>query len=459
MAATDDEWERLLRRRLEEYESEPESDPLSHILARANPAPSPGRRVPLSRRSRLLGWSAAALAVLTSLILGVGNYLSTDKAGEPGSSVAVRRLKPVVPQPENFGTGLPSARPAAAASNFLTDASGRAPAAGPNDAREPSYSQPSGNRLQPQTERIEDRLAPAADHASVGFAGRTPVTPWVGENRVERDRLSSTADDPAPAGSASPAENRFILAADRIAFRPLHYPALTTALPEPAYRAPAIEPERTSRKPSLFAGVMPLYTFRKVTPVRQDEVVMEKIQPATSLSSRAGWRLQLGAEWPLSRRFGLRIAGVYQQLQQQMAYTARSARPDSSRMEWIDAQTIRVVPLYKSQEKQVKTTWRYVALSAEGRLKLNGGGTAPMGLQHSLAAGLSVGYLLTDRHRQPWQPSVQASYGIERRLTDHLRLQVEPGIVYNLSAISDNSRCFNVRPYSYGMIVGLRWKP
>ncbi|GAB3328434.1 hypothetical protein GCM10027299_30730 [Larkinella ripae] len=201
---------------------------------------------------------------------------------------------------------------------------------------------------------------------------------------------------------------------------------------------------------------MPLYTFRQVTPTQQDEVVMEKIRPATSLSSRTGWRIQAGAEWSLSRRFSLRVGAVYQQLQQELTYTARALRSDSSKIEWVDSQTIKLTPLYKSQERRSISIWQYAALSAEGRFLLNPGQT---GMRHYVSAGGSLGYLLSGRSKQNWQPFLQASYGIERRLTENLHLQVEPGIVYNLSEISDNSRCFSVRPYSYGLVIGLRWQP
>jgi hypothetical protein len=190
--------------------------------------------------------------------------------------------------------------------------------------------------------------------------------------------------------------------------------------------------------------------------MQQDEVVMEKIRPVKTLTARTGWRVQAGAEWPLSRMLSLRVGAVYQQLHQEMTYSARALHSDSSKVEWVDPQTIKLTPLYKSQERHVKNTWQYVALSAEGRLQLNSGLT---GLRHYIAAGGSVGYLLSGLSKQNWQPFLQASYGIERQITDKLRLQIEPGIVYNLSAINDNSRCFSVRPYSYGLVIGLHWQP
>ncbi len=242
--------------------------------------------------------------------------------------------------------------------------------------------------------------------------------------------------------------------ATRLVFPVANLPAVHALATQ---QAPAIEPERLAARPSFFASVMPLYTFREVTPVRQDEVVMEKIRPSTSLSARTGLRVQAGAEWPLSRRLSLRVGAVYQKLQQEMTYSARALRSDSTKVEWVDQQTIKLTPLYKSEEHRVKTTWQYAALSAEGRWQLNPGQMT--GLRHSIAFGGSVGYLVNGRSSQRWQPFLQASYGIERQLTEKLRLQVEPGIVYNLNAISDNSRCFSVRPYSYGLVIGLHWQP
>ncbi|GAB3904869.1 hypothetical protein GCM10028803_34910 [Larkinella knui] len=474
MATTEDEWERLFRQRLENYESEPAENALERIFMGTKP---PAIEKPGGTFRRRLGWSTALLSMLGFLAIGIWQYreLST---GSFVKSPAVAKL-------------VSKTKTAQAA---MSPERGRLTAE-PTDAKT-DRSEPRGSQQLPQTEVVfkpgmksPARTAmpvtdePLSEGGMAQKRRRKPDLP--DDNPVRRDR--PTATDQAKIETEHrtkqlPDEvnfttNQSLEAITRTAEEKVGKPELvfrfmagkTTRLSFPAGPLPAIpstasnnqtstiEPERVAVRPSYFASVMPLYTYRQVTPVRHDEVVMEKIRTATSFSARTGWRVQAGAEWPLSRSLGLRVGAVYQQLQQQLTYSTRALRSDSSKVEWIDQQTIKLTPLYKSEEHHVKTTWQYVALSAEGRLYFNPDQSA--GLRHSIAAGGSVGYLISGRSKQRWQPFLQASYSIERRLTENLRLQVEPGIVYNLTAINDNSRCFSVRPYSYGLVIGLHWHP
>ncbi|RAK02624.1 hypothetical protein LX87_00744 [Larkinella arboricola] len=429
MATTDEEWERLFRQRFENYKSEPDEDALEHILSHVKPV-SAGKSS--ARWKKRLGSGLVALGILALLLFSLWQYLlptAADRSKLP-TGISARSTK--------------NTNPAEVPSTYrVTDPAALTAEKRLSRERAEVVGEPSDQRVAMNRRTVlRCLLAPEI----------IPDIP-AGENIVSA--LSSTAH-PISEPERTWAQPDF----GPIVARPVHAPLLMAALPNVRISStdhtPTVEPDRPGIKPSFFTSVMPLYTFRQLTPSRQDEIVMEKIRPATALSARTGWRVQAGAEWALSRTFGLRVGVVYQQLQQQLTYTARALRSDSSKVEWIDPQTMKVTPLYRSQEHQVKTTWQYAAISAEGRLQLNPG---KAGLRHYLAAGGSLGFLISGRSRQNWQPIAQASYGIERQLTQQVRLQVEPGIVYNLRSISDNSRCFSVRPYSYGLVIGLHWQP
>ncbi|MGA0557584.1 hypothetical protein ACO2Q8_13090 [Larkinella sp. VNQ87] len=451
MAATEDEWERLFRQRLENYESEPEEDALERILSDFKPPPKPIRN-----RTRRVAASLAVLSVLGLFLIGV--WQSREEQSETKPALATRS-KPAHNRQNTSPVGTDDLQKTVSLNELNRHAEENRLAPKPAEllaVRENKLVKPAN-----ETQNLDTkRLSTVIDKQNAGSSGRSNRVRNTGENeRYAIENATNASSNVLTNGqdiTFSAAELRFETIRNR-ATR-LLWPV--SSLPAPSfetyYQTAAIEPERVVRRPSWVGSVMPLYTFRQLTPARQDEIVMEEIRPATSLSARTGWRMQVGAEWPVSQRFGIRVGVAYQQVQQQMTYKARALRSDSTKIEWVDGQTVKLTPLYKSEERQVNNTWRYVALSAEGRWQLNRRQTA---MRHYLTAGGSLGYLVQGQSAQRWQPFLQASYGIERRLTNQLSLQVEPGLVYNLMAMSDHSRDFSVRPYSYGLVVGLRWNP
>ncbi|WP_138991048.1 hypothetical protein [Larkinella sp. C7] len=459
MAATEDEWERIFRQRLENYESEPAEDALERILRGSKPpsVEKPGRHV-----GRRIGLSLAFLGILVLLTVGIREYTASS-TGTVAQAPAVVKADPKLEteQAGTFAENHPTTgevshvsqngRPAKAVESRSVRDGGRI---GESSvfarAAEKKRRKPVGSGLEPLRRNEQNTSEKLVSQLS-SIPKEVPDEAYDVNSTIP----SSSPQTSMETETESALRYAFVTGkATRLVFPVATLPAVH---PPARQQAPDIEPGKMAARPSFFASVMPLYTFREVTPVRQDEIVMEKIRPSTSLSARTGLRVQAGAEWPLSRRLSLRVGAVYQKLQQEMTYSARALRSDSTKVEWVDQQTIKLTPLYKSVEHRVKTTWQYVALSAEGRWQLNPGQMT--GLRHSMAIGGSLGYLVSGRSSQRWQPFLQASYGIERQLTEKLRLQVEPGIVYNLNAISDNSRCFSVRPYSYGLVVGLHWQP
>ncbi|GAB3249224.1 hypothetical protein GCM10027347_06170 [Larkinella harenae] len=458
MATTDDEWERLFRQRLENYESEPEDNALERILEGAQP---PAVKKPGGGLGHPYGWSLALLGLMAIIAVRISSYWDLKHAVKPisGNSSGktaqtapttvfektVIRATPEENTPADNRSQLRAASPQIAPDQRIvtlgTPLSQQPPKLVQVPAGQMIMRYVEGEKVEIVTSELENEMP--------GYeVGERATHPIIGLDRSGLDRSGLDRSELLFEPIASRQHRRLFLTGS--------LPAVPPVSAASTRRAAAIEPARYASRPVFRTSVMPLYTFRELTPMRQDDIVMEKIRPATDLSARTGWRVQAGAEWDINRVLGFRVGLVYQQLQQQFTYTARALRSDSAKVEWVDPRTIKLTPLYQSQERQVRTVWRYVALSAEGRWQLSPGAA---GVRHYLVAGGSAGYLIDGKSQQKWQPFLQASYGIERRLTTNLRLQVEPGIVYNLRVMQDYSRIFSVRPYSYGLTVGVRWQP
>lgn len=210
------------------------------------------------------------------------------------------------------------------------------------------------------------------------------------------------------------------------------------------------------QRPVLYGSVMPLYTYQRINPVQDDAVWVKSVTTQKTLSTqRAGVRLQAGVEWPLGRRMALRTSLAYNQLTQQLTYALPSTQPDSVVVERINAQTIRLTPYYNDQRVSTRTNWHYVGIGTELVWQLGKLG----GWQHYLTTGASAGTYLNGKSFMPNGPLsgfVQGSYGLERPITRTLWLRVAPTVQYGLSTVSDETGLFHVRPYTYGLTIGLR---
>lgn len=221
----------------------------------------------------------------------------------------------------------------------------------------------------------------------------------------------------------------------------------------PIVKAASMAPEQShnSHKPSWTIALMPMYTFRQISPNTADGVYVRQVNPTGTFSTdRVGWRLQTGLEWPLSKKLSLRTALVYSQLQQTVQYAIRSAKQDSVTVELVDEQTIRLTPVFVDQVKTQTNTWHYAGLSADMLWRLGTGKS----WQYYLTAGVSGGaYVGPVKHVTGFY---QASFGMERPVSGGLWLRVEPSLQYGWNAVTDHKNLFLIRPYTYGLTIGLR---
>ena len=270
---------------------------------------------------------------------------------------------------------------------------------------------------------------------------------------TEKQPGNLSTDSPVSAGGSQPVSLAFLT---NQPLRPLRLslplPQLSMlALPQSAPQRPTVNRQR----PAVFVGVMPLYTYQRIDPVQNDEIWVKSITPQRTLSGqRAGIRLQAGVEWPLSQRISLRTSLIYNQLNQQINYTTPTNKPDSVRVEMVDARTVRVVPYYNDKQMSRQTNWHYVGAGADIVWHLGKLGS----WQHHVTAGASTGAYLSQNkgQTQPLSGFIQASYGIERQLTPSVWLRIAPTVQYGLTTISDSEGLFRIRPYTYGLTIGLR---
>lgn len=225
-----------------------------------------------------------------------------------------------------------------------------------------------------------------------------------------------------------------------------------SALPQSAPK----KPDASRQRPSVFMGIMPLYTYQRIDPVRTDDIWIKNLTTQHALSTRrAGLRIHAGVEWPVTRRISLRAILIYNQLNQKVSFLTPADEPDSVRVEQIDEKTVRVNPYYHDKWVNRQTNWHYVGAGTDFVFHLGKFG----GWRHYASLGATVGvYLTPDTYimTQPRSGFVQGSYGIERPLTPSVWLRLAPTIQYSLTTISDADGMFFTRPYTYGLTIGLR---
>lgn len=224
------------------------------------------------------------------------------------------------------------------------------------------------------------------------------------------------------------------------------------SLPQSAPQQPAI----SRRRPVVFIGVMPLYTYQQIAPIATDDVWVKNVRSQRALSShRAGVRVQADVEWPLSQRVSVRTSLIYNRLNQQVNYTTPSEKPDSIRVERVDDKTVRLTPYYSDKQVTRQSNWHYVGIGSDLVWQVGKLGA----WRHYASAGVSVGTYLAQGAGEtsgPLSGFVQASYGIERPLTPSVWFRIAPTVQYGLSTMSDSDGLFHVRPYTYGLTIGLR---
>lgn len=225
-----------------------------------------------------------------------------------------------------------------------------------------------------------------------------------------------------------------------------------SAVPQSAPKQPTM----SRLRPAVVVGVMPLYTYQQINPIQGDEVWIKNVKTQRALSAqRSGIQFQAGVEWPLGKHLSLRTSLIYSQLNQQVDYTTPSTKPDSIRVEVVDEKSVRIIPYYNDKQVTQQINWHYVGAGADFVLHLGKIGA----WRNYASVGASAGIYMAQGGQQKTQPLpgfVQASYGLERQLTPSVWLRIAPTVQYGLSTLTDSDGLFRVRPYTYGLTIGLR---
>lgn len=468
-----DEWDDHFRQRFADFRSEPPADALQRILADlavSTPAPPPQ-----STSWRGKWWlGGAALLLLFTGTVWVSQYEPTIQTDQPTKQAATEQTltqaessvddqtltqKPLVLMPEKATDLAKSANPASgrpvATAVGTTSEKVSSPFVSPvkEVARTSSKAQkqePSGaGKQSDRTEQIVSAASPTLPPTEQRTSTPAIVNPL---GQVPESSATSLllSEQTGP-----------VMAFDLLSNHPMQSLRVRLNLPDVTTAAlpPATIPKMSAvqrQRPILFGSVMPLYTYQRINPVQDDAVWVKNVTTQKALSTqRAGVRLQAGVEWPLGSRMALRTSVSYNQLTQQLTYALPSTQPDSVVVERVNAQTVRLTPYYNDQRVSSRTHWHYVGLGADLVWRLGKLG----GWQHYLSTGASAGTYLNGKSFVPngsLSGFVQGSYGLERPLTRTLWLRVAPTVQYGLSTVSDETGLFLVRPYTYGLTIGLR---
>ncbi|QJW91437.1 hypothetical protein HNV11_19665 [Spirosoma taeanense] len=478
-AWNDPDWDDLFRERLADYEAEPAPDALERILLNVNgPSPQPvsGGRWWLAAVGLLLlsgsGWLISEIhyANKTSVKAEVGQPVAGTGVGKSeinGDGLPVPSLGNE-PAPEGQRVAKPALDTySEALVPTRSDAGSPRPGSPQRINREQTgrADQPSQNRVN-VTKIIAEKNRPARmppeENLTSFRNSRLQASPVRRITAMDRRQLSEKSA--LTTGSGYETDVTLPTLSDRTARPDAWSVAALTALPvrlQPwANRWPEINaasvPTQASllrsarNRPGLYVSVMPLYSYRNINPVATDEVYVGNIrQEKTFASGRTGWRTQIGVEWTLGRQLSLRTGLTYGQMQQSLNYSVSPIAPDSARIELIDAQTVRVTPIRTTRPVAETTRYHYAGLNADLLWRLSAGGS----WRPFVTAGATVGGYVAP----VWQPGgfVQASIGVERPLTSRLWLRVEPTVQYGWNPVSDKQNLFQIRPYTYGLTIGL----
>lgn len=478
-----DPWEDEFRKRFEHFDAEPPADALARILMQANaPAPPP----PAGRRWRKYG-ALALIGVLLSVVGILTLKQSPDQVALPQKPVPDAATSPPIAAGKGHAQGSVS-QPAQTGELTESHTSLAGPAGKPADGT-------TGHKLLPDAEKkpVGSELTasvsrkPIAGSKTVldeksavrlgklfrsksagGAGGEVNISDQVVARSIkgigdQQNKLTSTdagsietVAASGAAGVASPVDvvwRNPALAVSTLAGKGFAVHKQTTRLPgieasasgEPAQSKPR-------QRPVWFVAVMPLYTFRQISPNTDDDVYVRQIKTDNGLSGdRVGWRMQAGGEWRLTKWASLRLGVNFGQFRQTVQYSVGAARPDSIISNLIDDQTLQLTPVTRDVVKTQTTNWQYAGISADAVWHLGAGKS----WTYYATTGASVGGYIGPIRR--FSGFYQGSFGIERPLANALWFRVEPTVQYGWNAVSDHKSLFLIRPYMYGLTFGLRY--
>jgi hypothetical protein len=476
-----DDWERLFRQRLADFEDQPAADALTRILAAANMPPIPTvTSSPLL--TRMLGIIGAVVVVL-----GVWFMQATQHP------IVLAQTTPSIQDIELLGATLRNGFKTARESKSLNTDSKMLPSAvhptsevmaaveSPNSIPVLRDS-PKPNQSEKTTPVISEIATAQNNIAKVYQAPKQRLL--IAKNITKEEKLRTFQDDmttdnhktldinkspidfrnnesnqqPATLFAAELNQNQAMLINELEIFRAVRPYQKTVLLspitmPEATPTAPAVVRERPSI--NWFVAVTPLYTYQQIAPVQSDNRYVEQIQtPNTFSGGRAGWRTQIGIERGLSKQFSIRAGLTISRLRQSVQYTSRGASFDSARVEVLDDQTIRLTPLFRRQIGQLANVRHFVGINTDVVWRpFAASAMFVRGWQPYLTAGFSVGkYGGSARSVSGFW---QASAGIERAIGQGWWLRVEPSVQYGWQTLTDNP-VLTTRPYTYGLTIGLK---
>ncbi len=483
-----DDWDDHFRQRFADFQSEPPADSLKRILADL-PTPAPAIS---GRNTWLFGGLGAILLLIGSWFVShrsspvAARFRVTSESEQQQSNKKIKHSStlPSLPIADKDAPPVPVIN-SLAQTTAKVNSKSNIPSEGVNEEKQAVASndnaggilasietpyktnkqkEPAISRSK-QVELVDGSESGSVEKNALGLSQRVPKPDKIySANRVVTAPLDvvkpAVTETQPTVGSEATTNNGQRMSLAFLPNQPLRPIRLSLALPEINLSALPLsapkEPTESRKRPTIFIGVMPLFTYQRIDPVQTDGTWIKEVKTQSAFSTqRAGIRFQAGIEWPISRRVSLRTSLIYSQLNQQVSYYTPTDRPDSVRVERVDEKTVRLIPYYSDKKVTQQTNWHYVGAGADFVFHLGQLGA----WRHYASAGATVGTYVGQGAGQATQPLsgfIQGSYGIERQLTPSLWLRLAPTVQYGLTTVSDADGLFRVRPYTYGLTIGLR---
>ena len=225
-------------------------------------------------------------------------------------------------------------------------------------------------------------------------------------------------------------------------------------------------PLQRERNPwDLYVSAMPLMHYQRVTPNAEDEIFIASLDPLGAGSlNRLGYRVALGGEWQLNDWLSAQTELAYTLRRGTLSYQYHTGTPDSTIWTQTGETSLSYTPVFSTQSGQYYYRSHVLGLQIGlSALILDWGG------EHRLLAGYEGGYLLqdevftlngTEENITSQTPGhlVMLGYRYSRPLSDRWALLVQPSWRYSLGKGQATSQPLAIRPTSYGLSVGLRYR-
>lgn len=218
-----------------------------------------------------------------------------------------------------------------------------------------------------------------------------------------------------------------------------------------------------ARNFNLYLQFMPTLGYNKVEPNTEDEFVVTRLTENDRLSfKRIGIRVEAGIDLPINDRFQMQAGILYYQRNQRISYEISYA-DTSIAQTFADGEELRIVPLYEKEEEVADFDVKNIGIHFRLNYVLNRGWLdqyAGFGLEFHKSINN-----IDNRIKELGFESIPSIYTFmnvyyraEHRLNSRFSLMLQPTFNYSFYINKDFNAPFYVKPYGFGLNLGVVYK-